>query len=66
MLEPSNNRHLISIFLFRRLLKFVHTALLYSLRLRFVVVMMMDRIKLKGVSEVLAFLFTYMEEHKYP
>lgn len=65
MLEPSNNRHLISIFLFRRLLKFVHTALLYSLRLRFVVVMM-DRIKLKGVSEVLAFLFTYMEEHKYP
>lgn len=65
MLEPSNNRHLISIFLFRRLLKFVHTALLYSLRLRFVVVMM-DRIKLKGVTEVLAFLFTYMEEHKYP
>lgn len=65
MLEPSNNRHLISIFLFRRLLKFVHTALLYSLRLRFVV-MMMDRIKLKGVTEVLAFLFTYMEEHKYP
>lgn len=65
MLEPSNNRHLISIFLFRRLLKFVHTALLYSLRLRFVVVMM-DRIKLKGVTEVLAFLLTYMEEHKYP